>query len=59
MYNCNQVFLGKRELDLRVDFLTFKDGKVLEINPEVIICNIARHKLIEYRENWKAEESDK
>ena len=48
--------------DLRVDFhLTFRDGKILEINPEVnYICNIARYKLIEYRENWKKwEESDK
>ena len=59
-----KYFLGSREFrrDLRVDFhLTFKDGKILEINPEVnYICNIARYKLIEYRENWKKwEESDK
>ena len=56
--------MGSREFrrDLRVDFhLTFKDGKILEINSEVnYICNIARYKLIEYRENWKKwEESDK
>jgi len=59
-----KYFLGSREFrrDLRVDFhLTFKDGKILEINTEVnYICNIARYKLIEYRENWKKwEESDK
>jgi len=59
-----KYFLGSRDHrhDLRVDFdMTFRDGKVIEINPKVhYICNIARHKLIEYRENWKKwEESDK
>ena len=59
-----RYFLGSREFknDIRVDLhLTFKDGKILEINPKVnYICNIARHKLKEYHENWKKwEESDK
>tara|TARA_B100001093_G_scaffold2316_1_gene2264 strand:- start:127 stop:918 length:792 start_codon:yes stop_codon:yes gene_type:complete len=60
-----KYFLFDREQshrDIRIDFhLTFKDGKVIEINQQSnYICNIARHKLTEYHENWKTwEESDK
>jgi hypothetical protein len=61
----SKYFLVDREQgnrDIRIDFhLTFKDGKIIEINQQSnYICNIARHKLIEYRETWKKwEESDK
>jgi len=48
--------------DIRIEFdLTFKDGKVINIYQNTkYICNIARHKIKEYRLDWKTwETSDK
>jgi hypothetical protein len=53
----NRYFLGDKEQgyhDTRIEFdLTFKDGKVFEINQKTkYICNIARHKIKQKDEEY-------